>query len=130
MGLPYAPLKLTNRLRGDSVSVNALVDTGAMFLCVPESVAGQLGFDAREVRRRLVTLADGRTIEVPVIDPVLIQFENRTYSTEAMVLGDEPPLLGAIPMEAMDVVIEPKTQKMIVNPAHPNYAVSLVKDAR
>lgn len=129
MGGSYAALRLTNRLRGDSVLVNALVDTGAMFLCVPESVSAQLGFDVEEVRRSLVTLADGRTIEVPVIDPVLIQFENRSYSTEAMVLGDET-LIGVIPMEAMDVVIEPRTQTMVVNPAHPNYAVSVVKDAR
>ena len=129
MGLTYATLKLTNRLRGDSVSVKAHVDTGAMFMCVPESLAIQLGFDMTEVRQRLVTLADGRTKEVPVIEPIFIEFENRWCTTEALVLGDEP-LIGIIPTEAMDVVTEPKTQKMVVNPAHPNYAASVVKDAR
>lgn len=126
MGLSYATIKLTNDLKRLSVDVNASVDTGAMFLCVPASVATQLGFDISEVRQRIITLADGSNRAVPVIAPVTIEFENRWYTSEALVLGDEP-LLGCIPMEAMDVIVEPKTQRMVVNPKHPNFAVSVVK---
>ncbi len=137
MGLTYANLCLTresdiraaNRLAAAStlsVSVRALVDAGALFMCVPQNVATQLGFDVTEVRHRVVTLADGSVKSVPVIAPITIEFENRWYTTEALVLGDEA-LLGCIPMEAMDVMVDPRTQRLIVNPEHPNFAVSVVK---
>jgi clan AA aspartic protease len=126
MGLAYADVKLSNEWRRLSLNVKALVDTGALFLCIPESVAVQLGYDLTEVRRRQATLADGSTRTVPVVPAVLLEFENRWYSGEAMVIGDEP-LIGCIPMEAMDVIVEPRTQRMMVNPAHPNVAVTHVK---
>lgn len=129
MGLSYATIRLTNDLKNLSVTVNALVDTGAMFLCVPSEIATQLGFDIAEVRQRVIRLADGSDRTVPVIAPVTIEFENRWYTSEALVLGDEP-LIGCIPMEAMDVIVEPKTQRMVVNPKHPNFAVSVVKSGR
>ena len=44
----------------------------------------------------------------------------------ALVMGDQA-LLGAIPMEDMDLVILPKTKKLDVNPASPNIATSLAK---
>ena len=140
MGLTYAKLCLTRETgartenrpgapstpRPLSVEVRALVDTGALFMCVPQSVASQLGFDITEVRQRLVTLADGSAKSVPVIAPITIEFENRWYTTEALVLGDEPSM-GCIPMEAMDIMVDPRTQRLIVNPEHPNFAVSVVK---
>jgi hypothetical protein len=43
-----------------------------------------------------------------------------------MVLGDEA-LLGAIPMEDMDLVVLPGTQSVAVNPANPNFAASVAK---
>ena len=126
MGLTYAKLKLTNDFQKLSVEVDALVDTGAMFMCVPQAVAAQLGFDTSEVRQRVVTLADGSSRKVPVVAPVTIEFENRWYTSEALVLGDEP-MIGCLPMEAMDVIVEPKSQQMVVNPKHPNFAVAVVK---
>lgn len=44
----------------------------------------------------------------------------------ALVLGDEP-LLGVIPLEAMDMVIDPRRQEVMVNPKHPNFPVYPVK---
>lgn len=126
MGLTYADVKLSNEWQKLSVEVRALVDTGALFLCIPELIAVQLGYDLTEVRTRKATLANGSTVTVPVIPAVLLEFENRWYSGEAMVMGDET-LIGCIPMEAMDVIIEPRSQKMVVNPAHPNFAVAVVK---
>jgi hypothetical protein len=41
--------------------------------------------------------------------------------------GDSEPLLGAIPIEEMDVLIHPMRQELIVNPEHPNYAVLKMK---
>lgn len=126
MGLIYAALRLTNLFNHQQVQVNALVDTGATFMCVTEEIALQLGFDIAEVSQQTVTLADGHQRKVPKIAPIEIAFENRSYVTEAVVLGNEA-LLGVIPLEAMDLVVDPRQQALIVNPQHPNYPVALAK---
>lgn len=126
MGLTYASLKLTNLFTHQSIEVNALVDTGATFMCVSEEVALQLGFDISEVAQQVVTLAGGHQRKVPKIAPIEIAFGNRSYVTEAVVLGNEP-LLGVIHMEAMDLIIDPRQQVLIANPQHPNYPVALAK---
>lgn len=126
MGLTYAKLKLTNLFNHQQVEINSLVDTGATFMCVTEEIALQLGFDTSEVSLQVVTLADGHQRKVPKIAPIEIAFENRSYVTEAVVLGNEP-LLGVIPLEAMDLVVDPRQQTLIVNPQHPNYPVALAK---
>ena len=126
MGLTYADLTLTNLFTKQSLAVKALVDTGATFMCVTEAIAVQLGFDTTEVSRHLVTLADGRQIRVPHIAPIEIGFANRSYVTEALVLGDEP-LMGVLPLEAMDLLVDPLRQQLVVNPEHPNFPVALAK---
>jgi len=108
------------------VSANALVDTGAVHLCLPEHVAIQLNL--RELEQREVTLANGHRITVPYCGPVEIRFGNRRCFTGAMVLGDEP-LVGAIPMEDMDLVVIPSRQTVGVNPASPNIPTSLAKSS-
>jgi hypothetical protein len=58
----------------------------------------------------------------------MVKFKNRTSVCNAYVLnGNEEPLLGAIPMEEMDVLIHPSRQQLIVNPEHPDYAVLKLK---
>lgn len=126
MGLAYATLQLTNLFNRKSVQVEALVDTGATFMCVTEEIATQLGFDVTEVSQQVVTLADGHMRKVPKIAPIEIAFENRSYVTEAIVLGNEPSL-GVIPLEAMDLIVDPRRQRVVVNPQHPNYPVALAK---
>ena len=126
MGLTYAPLSIKNYFNQKSADIKALVDTGATFMCVTEEIALQLGFDLQEVSQQYVTLADGRQIKVPKIAPVEISFANRSYVTEAIVLGNEP-LMGVLPLEAMDLMVDPLRQQLVVNPAHPNYPVALAK---
>jgi clan AA aspartic protease len=110
------------RRTGKRVSIRALVDTGALHLCIPESTAHELGFDLTEVGTVRVTIADGRRIEAPRVSPLRIEFSNRQCEMEAWVLGDEP-LLGVIPIEAMDCIVDPSTQELRVNPEHPDFAV-------
>ena len=126
MRLTYADVKLTNLFTKQSITAPALVDSGATFMCVTEAMAQQLGFDTSEVSTQFVRVADGRQIKVPKIAPVEIAFENRTYVTEALVMGDEA-LMGVLPMEAMDLQIDPRRQRIIVNPDHPNYPVASAK---
>ncbi len=126
MGHIYTDLKLVNLLNHQTVKITALVDTGATFLCVTEEIAVQLGFDITEVSQQNVTLADGRQRKFPKIAPIEIFVENRSYVTEAVVIGNES-LLGVLPLEAMDLVVDPRNQAVMVNPKHPNYPVALAK---
>ncbi len=60
-----------------------------------------------------------------------VKFANRTATCSAFVLpGSSEPLLGAIPIEEMDVVIHPTRQQLIVNPEHPDCAVLKMKNLK
>lgn len=126
MGHIYAQLDLANPrdARIATMRVQALADTGALMLCIPEHLALQLQLETVELRE--VTLADGRCVEVPYVGPVGVGFGKRRCFTGALVLGDEV-LLGAVPMEDMDLVLNPARQSVTVNPASPNVPHSRVK---
>ena len=128
MGLVHAKLSLTNPRKPDlqPLEVDALVDSGAVHLCIPAHVQLQLGLE--EVSQKEVTLADGVKKLVPYVGPLELHFKNRVGFAGALVLGNEV-LLGAIPMEDMDLVIIPKTRTVDVNPESPNIASTSVKRA-
>ncbi len=129
MGIAYAHMRLANDGRADleEIDVEALVDTGALHLCIPEHVVLQLQLKDTGVRE--VLLADGRPRQVRYVSPVRIEMLNRQCVTGALVLGDQV-LLGAIPMEDMDLVVEPSEHKVTVNPSSPNIPMSLAKAAK
>src|SRR5215471_1598782 len=129
MGLVNSKVVLRNpRLPGlAETEVEVLVDSGAVHLCIPEPVRERLKLEAIDSKE--VTLADGRRARVPYVGPIEIRFKNRIGFAGALVMGDEV-LLGAIPMEAMDLVIVPKTQTLDVNPESPDIASTIVKDLR
>lgn len=129
MGLVFADIELTNA-RDDALApltVNALVDSGAVHMCIPQHVATQLALPVQD--RRGVTLADGREEMVDYVGPVRVRFANRQCLVGALVLGDQP-LLGAIPMEDMDLVVHPSRQSLTVNPANPNIPMSVAMGVR
>ena len=126
MGLVTANVVLTNpRDEGlEPIEVEALADSGAVHLCIPEHIQIQLKLE--EIDKKEATLADGGKKIVPYVGPVAIRFKNRIGFSGALVMGDQV-LLGAIPMEDMDLVIVPKDRRLDVNPASPNVASSLAK---
>jgi clan AA aspartic protease len=126
MGLVNAYLILKNPRKPQlsEVSVSALADTGSVHLCIPEHIRIQLELD--ELDNKEVTLADGSRKLVPYVGPIEIRFRNRIGFAGALVLGDQV-LLGAIPMEDMDLVVIPLTRSVDVNPLSPNIATSIVK---
>jgi len=109
------------------VDVVALADSGAVHLCIPEHVQIQLKLEA--IDNKEVTLADGSKKLVPYVGPIELRFKNRVGFAGALVMGDQV-LLGAIPMEDMDLVIVPKTRILDVNPDSTNIASSIVKSHR
>lgn len=139
MGLVYAEIELIN---GEDIGlarrhyigeeeikrmhVTALVDTGSYMLAINESVQEQLQIPIVETRK--AQLANGSIIDCNVVSPVEIRFKNRRSNCSAMVLpGDSEILLGAIPLEDMDVLIHPLRQELIVNPDHPYFAQMKMK---
>ena len=106
------------------VEAVALADSGAVHLCIPEHIQIQLKLEA--IDNKEVTLADGSKKLVPYVGPIEIRFKNRVGFAGALVMGDQV-LLGAIPMEDMDLIIIPKSRTLDVNPESPNVASSIVK---
>lgn len=126
MGLVSAKIILKNPSKVDlkSIEVDALVDSGAVHLCIPEHIRIQLELD--EIDKKEITLADGSKKLVPYVGPIEIKFKNRVGFAGALVMGDQP-LLGATPMEDMDLVIIPDKKILDVNPDSPNIATSIAK---
>ncbi len=126
MGLVNAKVLLTNPKRPElgPVEVEALADSGAVHLCITDHIRIQL--ELAEIDEKEVTLADGTQKLVPYVGPIELRFKNRVGFAGALVTGDQT-LLGAIPMEDMDLVIIPKTRTLDVNPSSPNIATSIAK---
>ena len=129
MGLAYSNLLIKNPKREDlqPISVVPLADTGSVYLIIPEHVRGQL--ELEEHSKKEIELADGTKHFVPYVGPIEIAFKNRIAFVGAIVMGTEV-LLGAIPMEDMDLVLRPQLQSLDVNPDSPNIAVSLAKKVK
>ena len=126
MGYVSATLLLSNPSKPalSPMQVKAAVDTGALMLCIPAHVQLQLQLEIADQRE--ITLADGQRQTVPYVGPLRVAFENRQCFVGALVLGDEV-LLGAVPMEDMDLVVIPSQQRLVVNPESPNLAHARVK---
>jgi clan AA aspartic protease len=126
------PIKLTNSYdeeyvaRGDlgadkvrTTEIEALVDTGATMLVLPADVVSRLGLLPAGYRK--VRYADGRTAEVPWVSGVGITILGRETVTNALVeAAGTTPLLGQIPLEELDLLVDPKSRQLRVNPASPD----------
>ena len=125
MGIIKVDLVLSNPEKPTlkPVRVQALVDTGAITLCIPEHVRIQL--DLQEAERREVTVANGKKEVVPYVGPVKISCLGRSCYAGALVLGDRV-LLGAVPMQDMDLVISPTKEQVTANPESPNIPSAIV----
>jgi clan AA aspartic protease len=95
-----------------SIEIDALADTGAIGLAIPEDVARKLG--AAVTRRSIVRVADGRALELAHVGALYIEVVGRFMLGEAMVLPEgTTPLLGAVQMEMLDLIVSPSTGEVI-----------------
>jgi len=139
MGLTYADITLANssdcilarqgrmpREDVKQVTVKALVDSGAYMLVINENVKRQIDLPVCE--KRSAVLADGSTADCEIVGPVDVFFKTRATSCRAMVLpGNTEVLLGAIPLEDMDVLIDLKNNELVLPPDRPYIAQTIVK---
>jgi clan AA aspartic protease len=100
------------------MNVKFLVDSGAYMMAINEDIVAQLGLE--KVDSRLAEMANGEVIKLDVVGPLELRFGTRRSSVDAMVLpGNSECLLGAIPMQDLDLVIFEKEEKIMINPEQP-----------
>ena len=94
------------------ITINALVDSGAWTMVINEATREKLGLDTKKTASG--TLADGTQAEYKLTGPIEISWKDRNVICEALVVpfADEN-LLGAIPLEAMDLTINPRTEEVV-----------------
>ena len=126
MGLSHAMLTLMNPRRPEleSIMVEALADTGSVYLIIPEHLRLQLDLESDSTKE--VTRADDSRRLVPYVGPIEVRFKNRVAYVGAIVMGDQV-LLGAIPMKDMDLIVMSQLRRVDINPLNPNYAAALAK---
>jgi clan AA aspartic protease len=94
-----------------TVTLIAIVDTGATTLVINEDIFNQLGLTVLETRN--INFAGGRKVICKVPDPVQKKKKNRFASVNAVVMPEGKPLLGVIPLEFMDLIIDPIRQELV-----------------
>jgi clan AA aspartic protease len=137
MGAIRTQVKLTNAVDDELVrrgllaprllrecETEGLIDTGAVNLVIPSEIVEQLGL--RILSQQLVKYADGRKETVGVTGPVIIECEGRKTIEDALVTGDEV-LIGQVVLEKLDFLVDCKNQRLIPNPANPDYPVTYIK---
>ena len=107
-------LSLKGQIAGQdvrTVTLTATVDTGATTLVINEDIFNQLGLTVLE--KRMINLAGGAKMEAKVTDAVQIHWKNRLAVVSAVVLPEGKPFLGVIPLEFMDLIVDPIRQELV-----------------
>jgi clan AA aspartic protease len=88
------------------ITVNAVVDTGASTIVIDDAVCRQLGLAI--VATKWTTFANGTRQECGVTEPIIVRWKKRLTAANAVVIpGAKSILLGAIPLEGMDLMVDP-----------------------
>jgi clan AA aspartic protease len=94
------------------LTVNAVVDTVAWTLVINEETRGKLGLRVKKPSE--TTVAGGGKVSSRITEYVEVRWKDRETACEAVVLpGEEEVLMGAYPLEGLDLMIHPKTQEVV-----------------
>jgi len=94
-----------------SLTVNAVVDTGAITLVINEDICRKLGLNIEGTRT--ASLADGGKIDCKITEPLRICWKDRDATCQAVVLPEGDVLLGVIPLEFMDLIVDPVAEQLV-----------------
>jgi clan AA aspartic protease len=95
-----------------TLKVEAMPDTGAWTLVINEEIREKLGLEIKETSRS--SLANGQSDIYGVTEGVEIRWKDRYTVHPAVVVPDAKYiLLGALPLEAMDLMVDPVHQKLV-----------------
>jgi clan AA aspartic protease len=110
------------------MAVRCVVDSEATTLAIPESIKKQL--DLLVLESKDVGLADGSYSSYDFVGPVAIRFKNRFALCRAIVVPRaQEILLGAIPLEEMDVIIDMKNEELVFPPDRPYLSRAYVRSS-
>ncbi len=99
-----------------AVEIEAIVDTGATYVCVPRSDIEKLGLSFQGNMR--IRTANGRTVR-RIFGAAEIELLGRKSRMDVMENDeDTPPLIGVVLLEVLDLVVDPKNELVSTNPAH------------
>jgi predicted aspartyl protease len=131
MGKIIAQIKVANWFDLESVAAgtrtdkpraletNALVDTGAVKFYLKSSIIRELGL--RPVGEIQTPTMSNRSESRMVFSPVALEIQGRTGRFDVVEIADDlPNIVGQIPLEDLDWVVDCKNQKLIPNPEHKN----------
>jgi clan AA aspartic protease len=112
-----------------TLTVQAMPDTGAWTLVINENVREKLGLAIED--SAISTLADGKTSNYPITEPVKIKWKDRNISLPAVVVAEaKEVLLGAMPLEGMDLIVDPVHKRLAGahgdQPLHVLYAMKSI----
>ncbi len=95
---------------------DAMVDTGAVMLSLPVRLIDQLGLDRFRTRR---VRTSGGIVETNVCEAVRLTIQGRECTVDVLQVADDcPVLIGQIPLEALDYVVDPVNRRLMGNPDH------------
>ena len=120
MGKVVEEVKLTSLFEPEkSVEVDAIIDTGATMLVLPQDVIEELGL--RKIGERRVRYANNQIQIKSVYRGVILELKGRDgiFDVLGEVEGSEP-LVGQIVLEALDLIVDPITKTVIPNPRSPD----------
>jgi len=132
MGKVIAQIELSNPIDEDlvqhgklspdqvrKIKLDALVDTGATMLSIPEDQIKALG--VRPIRSATSRYADGRREQRWIYGPVMIRCMGRVEAISVLAghIG-QPALLGQIPLEGLDLWVDTRGQRLVPNPESPD----------
>ena len=119
MGKVVEKVKLTSLFEPEkSVEVDAIIDTGATMVVLPMNIVEELGL--RKMREVKVRYANNKVETKPIYGVVNIELKGRSANLDVLVEEkDSQPLIGQVLLELLDLIVEPKTRKLIPNPASP-----------
>jgi predicted aspartyl protease len=119
MGKVIEKVKLTSLFDPTkSVEADAVIDTGATMLVLPQNFIDELGL--KKIREVTVKYANNQRQQRAVYAGLLIEIKGRVGNFDALAEEAETePLVGQIVLEELDLVVEPKTRTLIPNPRSP-----------
>lgn len=107
-----------------SVTVEAVVDTGAVRSCIPVDLKEELGlYTLRHINAQM---ANGQVDSVELTDAAYIDILGRVATESFLVLGGEV-LIGQTALESTDLLVDCNRQRVITNPDHPNSAIIRIR---
>ncbi|PKB78076.1 MAG: hypothetical protein BZY88_20000 [SAR202 cluster bacterium Io17-Chloro-G9] len=111
MGTFTASITISNLSGGQSIDLEALVDTGAAYTALPTNILARLGVQPEDVRR--FELADNKIVEYPVGQARIRLEENQLIVLVVFAPEDTAPLLGATTLEIFGLGVDPLGQKLV-----------------